>query len=295
MLGHVALDRRTGDQRRGRRAAAPVRDDGRRARRGSAAQVRALDAAHQDDAIGRRDVAPGDVHAEARAGSGCPRGSMPAGPSPKRLLGGAPLSAGHGPRGHWRYSRSGGRALDSWKYVGFEDRFRGPREEIRQRQADYVPEFAGAARRARRRLRPRRVPRPAARGRRDRARARSQSRDGRGLPRARARRRRDRRPRLPARHGRRHRSAACSPRRSIEHLEPDYLMRTLEAAFHELAARLAHRARDDQPGVLDRVLRELHPRPDARAPDSSRDAAVSADRQRLPAGRDPLPISPAAD
>ena len=37
------------------------------------------------------------------------------------------------------------RALDSWKYLGFEDHFRGPRDEIRQRQADYVPEFAGAA------------------------------------------------------------------------------------------------------------------------------------------------------
>jgi SAM-dependent methyltransferase len=35
-------------------------------------------------------------------------------------------------------------ALDSWKYVGFEDHFRGPRDEIRRRQADYVPEFAGA-------------------------------------------------------------------------------------------------------------------------------------------------------
>jgi SAM-dependent methyltransferase len=46
----------------------------------------------------------------------------------------------------WR--RAPGRAadaLDSWKYVGFEDQFRGPRDEIRRRQAEYVPEFAGAA------------------------------------------------------------------------------------------------------------------------------------------------------
>jgi SAM-dependent methyltransferase len=35
--------------------------------------------------------------------------------------------------------------LDSWKYVGFEDRFRGAREEIRRRLADYVPDFAGAS------------------------------------------------------------------------------------------------------------------------------------------------------
>jgi SAM-dependent methyltransferase len=35
--------------------------------------------------------------------------------------------------------------LDSWKYVGFEDRFRGAREEIRRRLGDYVPDFAGAS------------------------------------------------------------------------------------------------------------------------------------------------------
>jgi O-antigen chain-terminating methyltransferase len=36
------------------------------------------------------------------------------------------------------------RALDSWKYVGFEDRFRGARADIRRRLAEYVPLFAGA-------------------------------------------------------------------------------------------------------------------------------------------------------
>jgi SAM-dependent methyltransferase len=35
-------------------------------------------------------------------------------------------------------------ALDSWKYVGFEDHFRGAREDIRRRLAEYVPLFAGA-------------------------------------------------------------------------------------------------------------------------------------------------------
>jgi SAM-dependent methyltransferase len=35
-------------------------------------------------------------------------------------------------------------ALDSWKYVGFEDRFRGAREDIRRRLAAYVPDFNGA-------------------------------------------------------------------------------------------------------------------------------------------------------
>ena len=35
-------------------------------------------------------------------------------------------------------------SLDSYKYVGFEDRFRGPQSEIRSRLASYVPLFAGA-------------------------------------------------------------------------------------------------------------------------------------------------------
>jgi 2-polyprenyl-3-methyl-5-hydroxy-6-metoxy-1,4-benzoquinol methylase len=35
-------------------------------------------------------------------------------------------------------------ALNSFKYVGFEDRFRGSQHEIRARLADYVPMFAGA-------------------------------------------------------------------------------------------------------------------------------------------------------
>lgn len=34
--------------------------------------------------------------------------------------------------------------IDSYKYVGFEDRFRGPQEEIRARLTSYVPIFAGA-------------------------------------------------------------------------------------------------------------------------------------------------------
>ena len=35
--------------------------------------------------------------------------------------------------------------LDAWKYVGFEDRFRGSREEIRSRLEAYVPIFRGAS------------------------------------------------------------------------------------------------------------------------------------------------------
>jgi SAM-dependent methyltransferase len=33
----------------------------------------------------------------------------------------------------------------SWKYVGFEDLFRGSRDEVRARQEEYVPLFAGAS------------------------------------------------------------------------------------------------------------------------------------------------------
>lgn len=36
-------------------------------------------------------------------------------------------------------------ALDSYKYVGFEDQFRGSQEDIRERVAAYVPFFAGAS------------------------------------------------------------------------------------------------------------------------------------------------------
>ena len=36
-------------------------------------------------------------------------------------------------------------SVDAYKYVGFEDRFRGSEDEIRSRLADYVPYFAGAS------------------------------------------------------------------------------------------------------------------------------------------------------
>ncbi len=35
-------------------------------------------------------------------------------------------------------------ALDSYKYVGFEDQFRGSQDDIRERVAAYVPLFEGA-------------------------------------------------------------------------------------------------------------------------------------------------------
>jgi O-antigen chain-terminating methyltransferase len=38
-----------------------------------------------------------------------------------------------------------GNTLDSYRYVGFEDQFRGSKEDIRARVADYLPLFAGAS------------------------------------------------------------------------------------------------------------------------------------------------------
>ena len=35
--------------------------------------------------------------------------------------------------------------LDAFKYLGFEDQFRGSREDIRERLRDYLPIFAGAS------------------------------------------------------------------------------------------------------------------------------------------------------
>ncbi|MGE0703888.1 MAG: class I SAM-dependent methyltransferase [Vicinamibacterales bacterium] len=40
---------------------------------------------------------------------------------------------------------SAGSSLDSYKYVGFEDNFRGSVKEIRERQAEYLPLFDGAS------------------------------------------------------------------------------------------------------------------------------------------------------
>jgi SAM-dependent methyltransferase len=68
----------------------------------------------------------------------------PAGPSrpaaPASLGAPWPALGAPGPQ-----ARGLGPGLDAYKYVGFEDRFRGSREDIRARQATYVPTFAGAS------------------------------------------------------------------------------------------------------------------------------------------------------
>ena len=82
---------------------------------------------------------------------------------------------------------SGG-SPDDYKYVGFEDQFRGSEESVAATFDEYLPIFAGATDVVDLGLRPWRVPGRAAVRRRARARRRQQRSDGRGRPRARARR-----------------------------------------------------------------------------------------------------------
>ena len=242
MLGHLALvDEQAIDAVADELLRRSEMMQAREARFG--AQVRALDAAHQEMRSGVRDAVPGHVHAEARAGAAARRPARPAS-THRRCWNRRAPAADAAERPRLRCARSGStqraaRALDSWKYVGFEDHFRGPRDEIRRRQADYVPEFAGASRRARCGMRAWRVPRPAARGRHHRARPRSQPRDG-GSRAARA-------GSPPTK------STCCSFLRTapdgslgglfaaqvIEHLEPDYLMQHARSRVPRVAARLA--------------------------------------------------------
>jgi SAM-dependent methyltransferase len=55
------------------------------------------------------------------------------------------LSRGSGDASRLATTDSGSGSLDSYKYVGFEDRFRGSAQEIRERASAYVPLFLGAS------------------------------------------------------------------------------------------------------------------------------------------------------
>jgi len=54
-------------------------------------------------------------------------------------------SAESGPATASAVAAGGAERTDAFKYLGFEDRFRGSEQEIRARLSDYVPYFAGAA------------------------------------------------------------------------------------------------------------------------------------------------------
>ena len=60
----------------------------------------------------------------------------------ERLLATAPSP---GSRVESAAPRTADPSIDSYKYVGFEDRFRGAQDDIRQRLTDYIADFAGAS------------------------------------------------------------------------------------------------------------------------------------------------------
>src|SRR5690606_9988952 len=64
----------------------------------------------------------------------------------ERLLASPPAGAPDGPARDTPAIETPVASLDAFKYVGFEDRFRGSQARIRAQLADYVPLFAGATR-----------------------------------------------------------------------------------------------------------------------------------------------------
>jgi SAM-dependent methyltransferase len=62
----------------------------------------------------------------------------------ERILSAQPAAVGHDHHQPVPAHTETFRPLDSYKYVGFEDQFRGSRDEIRTRLDSYVPGFAGA-------------------------------------------------------------------------------------------------------------------------------------------------------
>ena len=173
--------------------------------------------------------------------------------------------------GHWDPARRSRPALDAYKYVGFEDRFRGSRDAIRERLESYLPLFEGRGRVL------------------DVGCGRGEFLDlltSRGIT-ARG---------IDLNH---EMAEACRARgldvteadavgylstledrslggifsaQVVEHLEPAYLLRFLELAFHKLRPGGPTRARDAEPRVLGGVLRQLHPRHHARLATPSRHA-----------------------
>ena len=173
-------------------------------------------------------------------------------------------------------------AVDSVTYVAFEDRV--PRIAGRRsgaRVEDYVPLLADGVGRRGHRLRPRRAAGAAARTRRDGARRGRQRRRwwscaGRAgsTPNKAMRCRFSSVSRTAA-------SAGSIAIQVVEHFAPAYLAAVSRGGVSQDAARRAARARDDQPGLLDGVLRHLHPRSDAPAAAAPRHAASTWSR---PAG-----------
>lgn len=123
------------DLRRHREAA-----DARERRAGAA--VERLVAAHEElrSALGLLQVATQSLRNDvARAATAAPA-VPPAAPAGEPGGTSAPAAAPAPAAPASGFSRDGG-----YKYVGFEERFRGSQDDIRQRQLDYVALFAGAS------------------------------------------------------------------------------------------------------------------------------------------------------
>lgn len=139
------MDLSADDLRRHREAA-----DAREQRAGAA--VERLATAHEElrRAIGLLQVATQSLQrdlvrtASASAAGPVSRDAGPAAGPDTAPASGAQTAVGATPAapsgGTAEFSRDGG-----YKYVGFEERFRGSQEDIRQRQLDYVSLFTGAA------------------------------------------------------------------------------------------------------------------------------------------------------
>ena len=142
------------------------------------------------------------------------------------------------------------RAADDAPYVAFENRFRGARDEIRERLVDYVRAVRGAGAGRRPRLRPRRVPGAAARGGHRGARGREATRTPSGECRARG----------PRRGRRATCSTSCARSRDgalggvfaaqvAEHLPPPVLQAMLREAHRALRPGRPARPGDGEPAL----------------------------------------------
>ncbi len=121
----------SGDDLRRHREAAEARE------RRAGAAVDRLAAAHDElrSALGLLQVATQSLRSDVA------RVSASGGAPPVHAAAGAPAAApAAAPAEPGGFSRDGG-----FKYVGFEERFRGSQDDIRQRQLDYVALFAGAS------------------------------------------------------------------------------------------------------------------------------------------------------
>ena len=148
-----------------------------------------------------------------------------------------------------------GAPLDSLTYVGFEDRFRGSQEDIRARVEDYLPLLASASDvldigcgrgelldlLRQHGVTARGVDANDAMVQLCRARGLDVERDD-------ALRFLERQPDGSL--------GGLVAIQVVEHFEPAYLLRVLETAHHKMRRGRAAGARDDQPGLLDGVLRD---------------------------------------